>query len=81
MAWTNDIEEFYELARVESQNKNILIEGDSWVSHPFLNNLTNQFDYIGRDKYNILNLSSPGDTVNNIMNPRGSQMKRSNYEY
>lgn len=75
MGYTCDIDEFYEMERTESSNKNILIEGDSWVSHPFLNNLARQIDIIGSDDYNILNLSMPGDTAENILNSRGSQMK------
>jgi lysophospholipase L1-like esterase len=68
-------EEFYDLEREESSNKNILVEGDSWVSHPLVPNLARQIDSMGRNNFNVLNLGSPGDTVLGILNRHAGQYK------
>lgn len=58
-------EEFYELEREESFNKNILVEGDSWVSHPLVPNLARQIESLGKNGFNVLNLGSPGRFIMN----------------
>lgn len=60
MTYTTDIEEYHEIVTENPGNKNILIEGDSWVSHPQVTNLARQFHQLGND-LNILNLAAPGD--------------------
>ena len=55
--------------------KKILVEGDSWVSHPLLANLTVQFDQFGKGGYAILNLAQPGDTASRMLSPGGKQFK------
>ncbi|MEJ2141861.1 MAG: SGNH/GDSL hydrolase family protein [Gammaproteobacteria bacterium] len=60
MTYTSDIGEFYDIVIENPTNKNILIEGDSWVSHPQVKHLADQF-YRLNDNLNILNLASPGD--------------------
>ena len=68
-------EEFYELEREQSHNKNILIEGDSWVSHPLVPNLARQIESLGKNGFNVLNLGSPGDTVLGVLNRHAGQYK------
>lgn len=68
-------EEFYELEREEFTNKKILVEGDSWVSHPLVPNLARQIDDMGNNNFNVLNLGSPGDTVLGILNRHAGQYK------
>lgn len=60
MTYTTDIDEFYEIVNENPHNKNVLIEGDSWVSHPQVKNLAGQF-YDLNNNLNILNLAAPGD--------------------
>ena len=54
----------------------ILIEGDSWVSHPLLSNLSIQFDALGDDEFGILNLAYPGDTAGKIFHKNGRKLSR-----
>lgn len=54
----------------------ILVEGDSWVSHPLLRNLAHQLDMSGGDDFGILNLAVPGDTAANLLQKNGKQMKQ-----
>lgn len=54
----------------------VLIEGDSWVSHPFLSNLAIQFDNLGRDEFAILNVAIPGDTAKRMFSKGSRQLKR-----
>lgn len=68
-------EEFYELNREEPFNKKILVEGDSWVSHPLVPNLSRQIESLGRGKFNVLSLGSPGDTVLGILNRHAGQYR------
>ena len=60
MTYTTDIAEYYEIVTENPENKNILIEGDSWVSHPQVKNLAEQFHQLNNN-LNILNLAAPGD--------------------
>lgn len=68
MPVARDFSEFYEMTRlgegiVRTPQYKILVEGDSWVSHPILTNLTTQFDILGKDDFGILSLADPGDTA------------------
>jgi lysophospholipase L1-like esterase len=54
----------------------ILVEGDSWVSHPLLRNLCYQLDLLGGDDYGILNLAIPGDTAVNMLSKHRRQLKQ-----
>lgn len=73
-AYTPD--DFELLLTNEPFGKKILVEGDSWVSHPLLSNLSKQFERLSEDEVHVLNLAKPGDTANNILDPHGSQMKQ-----
>lgn len=76
MGYASNEDEFYELVEEESSNKKILIEGDSWVSHPLVSNLASQIDRLGQNNFNILNLAVPGDTVLSILDRHGHQYKK-----
>ena len=54
----------------------ILVEGDSWVSHPLLSNLTQQFDGLGDDEFAILDIAQPGDTAIDMFEKNGRQLKK-----
>lgn len=54
----------------------ILVEGDSWVSHPFLPNITVQLDMAGQGQFCILNLAQPGDTSRRMLGREGHQFKQ-----
>ena len=60
MTYTTNIDDFYDIVENNPHNKNVLIEGDSWVSHPQVRHLGDQF-YRLNNHLNILNLASPGD--------------------
>lgn len=75
MGIAHDIDEFDELKDENQNTKNLLIEGDSWVSHPQMRNYSDQFEVMGNDNIDILNIASPGDTMLNIMNRHGNQIK------
>jgi hypothetical protein len=53
-------------------DRQVLVEGDSWVSYPFLKNLAQQFD--DADTL-MLNLASPGDEARRILQPGGPQLR------
>ncbi len=55
----------------------LLIEGDSWVSHPFVNvtNIATQLDSIN-DNINILNFGNPGAEAQEVLNPSSKRYKR-----
>ncbi len=81
MASTNSESEFYDL--VSSGNDfgytpkyKVLIEGDSWLSHPLLANLTQQIDDLGNDDFAILNIAEPGDTAKKMFKKGSKQYKR-----
>ena len=81
MAITNSESEYFDLVSSGSSfgatpKYKILIEGDSWVSHPFLGNLAIQIDDLGNDNFAILNLAVPGDTVKRIFSKNSKQIKR-----
>lgn len=67
MPYANNTAEFWDLVGQFSDNKKILVEGDSWVSHPQLWNLTGQFEDLGDGGFNILNLAEPGDTASRVL--------------
>jgi hypothetical protein len=81
MATTSFESEFFDIvfsgARFGATPKyKILIEGDSWVSHPFLSNLALQIDQLGNDDFAILNLALPGDTAKRMFERSSKQLKR-----
>lgn len=62
--------------------KRILIEGDSWVSHPQMDNLADQFNKNSQHNNLILNLAKPGDNAGSrygnsdaVFRKDGPQMK------
>lgn len=55
--------------------RKILIEGDSWVSHPALVNLAEQFDQFGKGNFALLNLAQPGDTAKRMISKDSHQFK------
>jgi hypothetical protein len=76
---------FYEMVKLgESFGRipryKILIEGDSWVAHPFLTDLTTQLDMLGDDEFAILHLADPGHTAQEMFRKHGrkptGQLKR-----
>lgn len=76
MPIARDFSEFYEMTRlgvgaVRTPDYKILVEGDSWVSHPLLTNLTTQFDILGKDDFGILSLADPGDTAVEMFKKEG----------
>lgn len=63
--------------------KKILIEGDSWVSHPQMRNLARQFEKVVGSDGLILNLAVPGDNAGSVygnsdavFRANGPQMKK-----
>lgn len=54
----------------------VLIEGDSWVSHPFLANLSIRLDSELQGQACILNLAQPGDTSKRMLGRSGHQFKQ-----
>jgi len=57
----NNAEEFEEELHDTFYDKKVLIEGDSWVSHPQVSNLAKQFEQDRDHEALILNLGAPGD--------------------
>ncbi len=53
-------------------DKQVLVEGDSWVSYPFLQNLARQID---DDDTLMLNLAAPGDEARRILKSGSPQLK------
>jgi len=78
MASVQDIYEFTAALQEGFYSKKILIEGDSWVSHPLpgVTNLEQQIDSFGSNEYLILNIAEPGDEASSIFKSHGEQMKR-----
>lgn len=73
MPYANDTRAFWDLVAQFPDNKKILVEGDSWVSHPQIWNLTGQFEDLGNGGFNILNLAQPGDTVSRVLRSGSDQ--------
>jgi lysophospholipase L1-like esterase len=76
MPYTHDENLFFNLIEDGFADYNVLIEGDSWVSHPLLANLGLQFENLGKGNFNILNLATPGDLAHRILDPGGRQLKK-----
>jgi lysophospholipase L1-like esterase len=57
-------------------SRKILIEGDSWTSHPQLHNLSRALDYDGDGEYAILNVSSTGATAHDVFHRDSSSLRR-----
>ena len=78
MGQVNDIYEFIDEWQAGHYSKKILIEGDSWVSHPFpgVANLSSQIEQFNSNEYLLLNISEPGDEASSIFKARGKQMRR-----
>lgn len=85
MPIARDAMAFYEMVRLGDSfgripRYKILIEGDSWVSHPFLTDITTQIDMLGKDEFAILHLANPGDTAQEMFRKIGrtptGQLKR-----
>ncbi len=81
MAITNSESEYFDLVTSgpdfgATPKYKILIEGDSWVSHPFLSNLAIQIDALGNDDFAILNLAVPGDTAKRMFSKNSKQIKK-----
>lgn len=80
MPITTSEEVFFELVATGPEfgikpKHNILVEGDSWVSHPFLNNLADQINLLGKDDFAVLNMAAPGDTAGNMFSKDSRQLK------
>jgi len=56
--------------------KKVLIEGDSWVPHPQLHNLSRALDYDGNGDYGILNVANPGATAHEVYHKKSSSLRR-----
>jgi hypothetical protein len=78
MGHVNDIYDFVDEWQTGHYSKKILIEGDSWVSHPFpgVSNLSSQIEQFDSDDHLVLNIASPGDEASSIFRAHGDQMKR-----
>ena len=78
MTLTSDIHEFFDEWRGGFYDKKILIEGDSWVTHPFppfVGNLAHKFNDFNPGRYLILNIADPGDEASAIFEAHGKQME------
>jgi len=77
MTIEKNMSDFIDELQAGHYTKKILVEGDSWASHPFPNvtNLATQIDSFDSNDYLILSLASPGDEANEIFKPHGRQMK------
>lgn len=78
MAVTSNISDFEQELHDGIYTKKILVEGDSWVSHPLPQayNLAEQIDAFDTHEYLMLNIAEPGDEARAIFKPHGRQMKR-----
>jgi hypothetical protein len=76
MTIVKDINEFTDELQEGFYSKKILIEGDSWISHPFVQDLATQIDGFDSQDYLTLNIGEPGDKANSIFKSHGQQMKR-----
>lgn len=70
------VEEYHEALRAGEYGMRMLIEGDSWVSHPFLKDLGNQFERLAPKDALILNLAWPGDDARDVFRLHGQQMRK-----
>lgn len=75
-------EDYYPTWQNGHFTKKILVEGDSWVSHPQVENLAHQFDNADEHNNLILNLGVPGDNAGSrygssdaVFTAGGAQMK------
>lgn len=83
MATVYRSDDYYQAWQDGIFNKKILIEGDSWVSHPQVDNLAVQFDKATVREALILNLGVPGDNAGSVygnsdavFRANGRQMKK-----
>lgn len=76
MPIAHDDNTFFEVIRDNPMNGMVLVEGDSWTSHPFISNLTMQLEMLSKHQYNILDLSYPGHTAAAIFDRDGPQLKQ-----
>lgn len=76
MTVVRDISAFVDALQDGHYSKKILVEGDSWVSHPIVPNLATHIDSFSTHEYLILNIAEPGDEANSIFRAHGKQMKR-----
>ncbi len=67
-----DQQEYLRAWHTDHYDRLVLVEGDSWVSYPFLKNLARQFD--DTDTL-MLNLASPGDEARRILRPGSPQFR------
>lgn len=76
MTITRDIDAFTTELQEGHYTKKVLIEGDSWVSHPFVQDLATQIDNFDSRNVLTLNVGEPGDKANSIFKAHGAQMKQ-----
>lgn len=82
MAVVEQHEDFFTKWQEGHFTRKILVEGDSWVSHPQMENLAHQFDNNAQVDNLVLNLGSPGDNAGSqygssdaVFLSNGEQMK------
>jgi lysophospholipase L1-like esterase len=68
--------DFLQTGEGSHARRKILIEEDSWVSHPQLHNLSRALDYNGDGDYGILNVASPGVTAHEVFHKRSPGLRR-----
>lgn len=57
-------------------SRKILMDGDSWISHPQVHNLSRAMDYDGEGDYGILNLGNPGTTAHEMFHKASGSLRR-----
>jgi hypothetical protein len=57
-------------------SRKILMEGDSWISHPQVHNRSRAMDYDGEGDYGILNLGNPGATAHEMFHKASGSLRR-----
>lgn len=67
MAIAHARSDFYRLTQRNPHRKNILIEGDSWMSHPLVGNLTVQLNKYLRGRCNIFSIGEVGHLAKDMM--------------
>lgn len=67
MAIAHSRESFYRLTQRNLHRKNILIEGDSWMSHPLVGNLTVQLNQYLRPRCNFFSIGEIGHLAKDMM--------------
>jgi lysophospholipase L1-like esterase len=72
MTQFTDQQEYLRVWHEGHYDRQVLVEGDSWVSYPFLKNLARQFDAPGTL---MLNLASTGDEARRILQPGSPQFR------